>query len=639
MRKDSLLLLVLNTLVVLYLSACSGGTASLPVAVAGADQDVATAVLVSLDGSGSSDPEGDPLTYTWTQVYGPDVTGGLGTLSGINPSFTSPTGVSTVVFSLVVSDGSNTSSSDLVQINVMEDPANALFVDGDNGSDGSGTGSRAAPFASVLHALTQANAVIGIRPDIYVMSRTGGTSYSPLSVLQVQSGVSLYGGFDANWRRNVSGNKTRIVGIASGFYFFQVNQNAWLSGFDFTASAPSLGDTLLFAVYVYQGTAQLTIDNNTITTENMPTAPVSFTASNYGIWVNNLRDLVIRNNTVTTGNSANGANGPVASDGANGNNDAVAGDAGVDGGAGGLGGTNDGNSALNGFAGGAGSAGGSGLNGSTGSGSSPGTGGTYAGGNGGIGGTGAAGASQGADSANPGNGVGSVVAGAFMSSFGGTGSQGDDGTPGSGGGGGAGDTGSGTGGGGGGGGAAGGGGQGGIGGIGGGASIGIFIYNVTNLNSMTGNTVTAGNGGNAGAGANGGLGGSGGTGSGGGTGEGSAGTGGIGGNGGDGRDGGDGAGGGGGPSYALLLDTLGTFSITGNTLTAGNGGTGGNSRNGYGGGGGHSYAVYIDNIPPGTGPGLDAANSLTGGTGGSGGTATGSGTSGGAGFNGPYLEF
>jgi hypothetical protein len=60
-----------------------------PTANAGNDQTVASGATVNLDGTGSSDPEGEALTHNWTQLSGPAVT-----LTGANtatPSFTAPT--------------------------------------------------------------------------------------------------------------------------------------------------------------------------------------------------------------------------------------------------------------------------------------------------------------------------------------------------------------------------------------------------------------------------------------------------------------------------------------------------------------------------------------------------------------------
>ena len=77
-----------------------------PTAVAGVNQTVNEGVLVILDGTGSSDPDGDSLTYQWSQTQGTSV--GLANPAGPTPTFTSPTGLSqdeTLVFALVVNDG------------------------------------------------------------------------------------------------------------------------------------------------------------------------------------------------------------------------------------------------------------------------------------------------------------------------------------------------------------------------------------------------------------------------------------------------------------------------------------------------------------------------------------------------------
>jgi hypothetical protein len=84
-----------------------------PVADAGDDQTLEqtsyTGADVTLDGSGSYDPDGDPLTYDWTWDGG--------SATGVNPTLTFPLGTTTVT--LTVSDGTY-SDSDTVDITVQD---------------------------------------------------------------------------------------------------------------------------------------------------------------------------------------------------------------------------------------------------------------------------------------------------------------------------------------------------------------------------------------------------------------------------------------------------------------------------------------------------------------------------------------
>ena len=99
-----------------------------PIANSGGVMFVNEAALVSLDGSLSSDPDNDALTYRWVQTSGPIVT-----LSGANtayPYFTAPfvnAAGTTLKFKLTVDDGFGGSSSDCATVSVanINDPPTA----------------------------------------------------------------------------------------------------------------------------------------------------------------------------------------------------------------------------------------------------------------------------------------------------------------------------------------------------------------------------------------------------------------------------------------------------------------------------------------------------------------------------------
>jgi|GEM_PF-1063801 len=102
-----------------------------PIADAGPDQGaVPGATLVSLDGTGSSDPDGDALTFAWTQTGGTVVT--LSDATSSAPTFTAPelTSTETLTFSLIVNDSFVDSPADTVDITVLENVAPTVAISG-----------------------------------------------------------------------------------------------------------------------------------------------------------------------------------------------------------------------------------------------------------------------------------------------------------------------------------------------------------------------------------------------------------------------------------------------------------------------------------------------------------------------------
>ncbi len=90
-----------------------------PVADAGTVQTVAEGVVVTLDGSNSSDPDNNIVSYLWVQTGGPGVT--LSDSTAIKPTFISPTIPSSglaLTFDLTVTDALGLESIDTAIVNV-----------------------------------------------------------------------------------------------------------------------------------------------------------------------------------------------------------------------------------------------------------------------------------------------------------------------------------------------------------------------------------------------------------------------------------------------------------------------------------------------------------------------------------------
>ena len=105
------------------------GSNATPNAVAGASQTVSIGTLVTLDGGSSNDPDGDALTYRWTQTMGPTVP--LSNADMASASFTAPSVTSDTLlrFNLAVTDPDG-----------LNDSANVAVTVTGNGTGGGGGG-------------------------------------------------------------------------------------------------------------------------------------------------------------------------------------------------------------------------------------------------------------------------------------------------------------------------------------------------------------------------------------------------------------------------------------------------------------------------------------------------------------------
>ena len=107
--------------ILMSLSGCGGGNSSVeqspnqkPVAVAGQDLKTAVNTLVTLDGTKSTDPEKDTLSYTWTLTDKPEGSqAALSSADTARPTFT-PDLVGTYRVRLVVSDAQKSDPVELL---------------------------------------------------------------------------------------------------------------------------------------------------------------------------------------------------------------------------------------------------------------------------------------------------------------------------------------------------------------------------------------------------------------------------------------------------------------------------------------------------------------------------------------------
>ena len=599
------------------------------VSEAGEDQFVNTASPVTLYGSIDGITQGAPV-YQWNLLSGPDVLNDQGQstrmLEGRQPTFTAPAEVSTLVWELSATVDGET-QTDETKVQVQLDRNLSVYV-GNMAEGVAANGSIEAPYGTISEALSS------LMPgdDLYVMSKA--EPYNLVNTLEIPDGTSMFGGYDENWVRNTSTNATVINFVTSlenpAVRITDISDPMWFSGFSLYVdgtSGPTSNNVIAIDVASSTSSEALYIVENRIESSDVAPGTSAEPGSSYALRVNSLSTLRLLNNTLIAGQGGTGSNGAAGTNGTDGNDAS-----GRSRGAGGPGI----NGANGGVAGSGGLIPGGGNNGGTGDGTGgAGTGGTRgtalgscenATGTGGHGNNGTA-ATSGSAGSQP-----NYMDYVFEYGFG-KGGDGTNGGHGEGGGGGASGGGCGTadGGYGGGGGEGGTGGTRGFGGANGGASIALWLNDVTNV-ELRNNHIEATLGGNAGSGGNGGAASDGGSYASGGAAEevcvtiivtvcdrGGAGA--RGGNGGDGARGGDGGGGAGGASFGIFVAPNVAPLLFDNTIYGGIAGNGGYSRT-NGGRGGDSYAIYDADTSDGALPELVSGNVLEAGVAGFGGSTS-----------------
>ena len=168
-----------------------------PIANAGPNQTVNTGVMVTLDGSGSSDPDGDTLSYSWEQPAGPSRA--LSSTSVASPTFTAPLNPTTLTFKLTVTDLHGASDSDTVTVTIREPETWGSWRDTGK-RRGSGQNREKEQMRTSNHGNRQTRWVSDPEPETWgSWSRTGRTRGSAQNRESEESRTSSYGNRQTRW--------------------------------------------------------------------------------------------------------------------------------------------------------------------------------------------------------------------------------------------------------------------------------------------------------------------------------------------------------------------------------------------------------------------------------------------------------
>jgi hypothetical protein len=151
----------------------TGETNHPPVANAGDDQRVDPGDTVTLGAAGSTDPDGDTLTFHWTQVAGPAVT--LAGTTTVAPTFVAPEvdADTTLTFELTVADGRGGTATDRVSVVVVAPPpALKIFVTRPSGGERWKIGTK-----KKIRFLAESGVAGDVRVEV---SRDGGVTFETI---------------------------------------------------------------------------------------------------------------------------------------------------------------------------------------------------------------------------------------------------------------------------------------------------------------------------------------------------------------------------------------------------------------------------------------------------------------------------